>query len=178
MVSDKGGPVKSGKFPEECRARAEEMLIGGMTPPEVGQILRIEFPTLQNQTVYYWRRKLNERQPEAIPNARQKRKEEFARKAWDTIMTAQKLMDKRLRRALDHEEQLDRIVDEIDGLPEEEMTTEDRRDLRRKMATIRVDDIAKLSTALGTLYDKQALASKDATEIVGGSLTVKKFEDF
>lgn len=178
MVSDKGGSVKSGKYPEKCRIQAEEMLKNGMTPAEVARALHDEYPMLTEQVVYYWRRKLRDQSPEVLSEARQARKEEFALKAWDTIMTAHAVMDKRLKRALDHEEQLDKIVEEVEDLDDNDLSQDERRELKRKMATIRVDDIAKLSTALGTLYDKQALASKDATEIVGGSLTVKKFEDY
>ena len=47
-----------------------------------------------------------------------------------------------------------------------------------KLAKIKVEDVKSLATVLGTLYDKQALANKEATAIVEGSITVKKFEDF
>lgn len=39
-------------------------------------------------------------------------------------------------------------------------------------------DVDKLVRIIGTLYDKQALANKEATEIVEGNAVIKKFEDF
>jgi hypothetical protein len=39
-------------------------------------------------------------------------------------------------------------------------------------------DVDKLIRVIGTLYDKQALANKEATEIVEGSAVIRKFEDF
>lgn len=39
-------------------------------------------------------------------------------------------------------------------------------------------DVDKLVRVIGTLYDKQALANKEATEIVEGNAVIKKFEDF
>lgn len=38
-------------------------------------------------------------------------------------------------------------------------------------------DIGKLTNILGTLYDKQALANKEATTIVDGNVALRKFED-
>lgn len=38
-------------------------------------------------------------------------------------------------------------------------------------------DYREISTVVGTLYDKQALAANEPTNVVGGSVEVKKFED-
>lgn len=38
-------------------------------------------------------------------------------------------------------------------------------------------EISKISTVLGTLYDKQALANKEATQIIDGQISMKRFED-
>jgi hypothetical protein len=44
------------------------------------------------------------------------------------------------------------------------------------VASLKCDDLGRLVAILGTLYDKQALANREETEIVGGSV-VAKFED-
>ena len=41
-----------------------------------------------------------------------------------------------------------------------------------------VRHVRRDKTVIGTLYDKQALANKEATEIVEGNAVIKKFEDF
>ena len=52
------------------------------------------------------------------------------------------------------------------------------RSLYSKISAIKIENVRELSTVLGTLYDKQALANKEATAIVEGDIKVKKFEDF
>lgn len=55
----------------------------------------------------------------------------------------------------------------------------ERRELLRKLSAVRIDDIGKLSTVMGVLYDKSALASGEATQEVNlsGKVKVEKFED-
>ena len=159
------------KYPESVKIQAREMLIAGMSPREVATVLRKDYPTMSDQVVYAWRKKMMTESPEEFNAAREARKEEFIRMAHD-------LIDKRIRRALEQEEQMDRIVEEIERLPSDEVTDYDRRELRKLMSNIRVDDVAKISTVMGVLYDKQALASKDATALVDGDLKIKKFEDY
>ena len=113
-----------------------------------------------------------------IAKLRQKKKEDFIKEAWGLIDLAQGVLEKRLKRARDNEESLDELVDEISKLDYKTLTSQQRQALYMKLAKIKVDDVKSLATVLGTLYDKQALANKEATAIVEGSITVKKFEDF
>ena len=46
-----------------------------------------------------------------------------------------------------------------------------------KLKALKNFKLSELSTLIGTMYDKQALANKEATTIVGGNITVRKFED-
>ena len=41
------------------------------------------------------------------------------------------------------------------------------------MAAIKVEDVGKLATMLGTLYDKQALANNEATSKVDGVIRIE-----
>ena len=68
-------------------------------------------------------------------------------------------------------------MDEINKLDYKTLTSQQRQALYMKLAKIKVDDVKSLATVLGTLYDKQALANKEATTIVEGNITVRKFED-
>lgn len=109
---------------------------------------------------------------------RQKKKEDFINDAWKLIDLSKGVLEKRLTRARDNEEALDELVDEICKLDYKTLTTQQRQALYMKLSKIKVEDVKSLATVLGTLYDKQALANKEATAIVEGSITVKKFEDF
>lgn len=115
---------------------------------------------------------------DSIAKLRQKKKEDFINDAWKLIDLSKGVLEKRLTRARDNEEALDELVDEICKLDYKTLTSQQRQALYMKLAKIKVEDVKSLATVLGTLYDKQALANKEATAIVEGSITVKKFEDF
>jgi len=103
-------------------------------------------------------------------------KAEFIDKSWDIIRTAETLIERRLKRAVESEDKLDEMITMIGE--DSEMNEKTKTALINKIRTAKVDDVVKLSTVLGTLYDKQALANKEATSIVDGNMTVKKFEDY
>lgn len=113
-----------------------------------------------------------------IAKLRQKKKEDFIKDAWKLIDLSKGVLEKRLTRARDNEEALDELVDEICKLDYKTLTSQQRQALYMKLAKVKVEDVKSLATVLGTLYDKQALANKEATAIVEGSITIKKFEDF
>lgn len=108
---------------------------------------------------------------------RQKKKEEFIESAWGLIDLSKKVLKKRLERALESEEALDELVEEITKLDYKTLTSQQRQALYVKLSKIKVEDVKSLATVLGTIYDKQALANKEATAIVEGNITVRKFED-
>lgn len=111
-----------------------------------------------------------------IAKLRQKKKEEFVSKAWDIIDIGKEILLRRFRRALESEDKLDALEKELMTLPNTDLSTEQKKALARKLAVIKVEDVGKLTTALGTLYDKQALASNEATS--REEQIIKKFEDF
>lgn len=136
---------------------------------------------LPRSTVKSWKeaydKKAEESGEDTIAKLRQKKKEDFIKGAWGLIDLAQGVLEKRLKRARDNEESLDELVDEINKLDYKTLTSQQRQALYMKLAKIKVDDVKSLATVLGTLYDKQALANKEATTIVEGNITVRKFED-
>ena len=81
-------------------------------------------------------------------------------------------------RAIESEDELDRLVEEICRLDNKDLTNEQRKALYSRIKSLKLEQAKELAVVLGTLYDKQALANKEATAIVEGNITVKKFEDF
>ena len=137
---------------------------------------------LPRSTVKSWKEAFDKEAEDSgedtIAKLRQKKKEDFINDAWKLIDLSKGVLEKRLTRARDNEEALDELVDEICKLDYKTLTSQQRQSLYMKLAKIKVEDVKSLATVLGTLYDKQALANKEATAIVEGSITVKKFEDF
>lgn len=115
---------------------------------------------------------------ESLIELRKKKKEEFVEDAWGLIGKIRSLLERRLDRALDSENALDELVEEITKLDHKQLTDSQRKALYCKMSAIKIESVKELAVVLGTLYDKQALANKEATSIVEGNIEVKKFEDF
>ena len=112
---------------------------------------------------------------------RQKKKEQFVDDAWRMLGKAQSLLERRLTRALEQEDALDALMAEFEKIGDEgeggSLSDKELRAMYARFSALKLEDTRALSSVLGTLYDKQALASKEATQIVGGVVEVKKFEE-
>ena len=98
--------------------------------------------------------------------------------AWRLIDKTKTLLERRLDRAIESEDELDKLVDEICKLDNKQLTNEQRKSLYLKVKSLKLEQAKELAVVLGTLYDKQALANKEATAIVEGNIAIKKFEEF
>ena len=169
--------AKGQKYNDDIREKAIALLTVNNSVSFVARELG-----LPRSTVKSWKEAFDKEAEESgednIAKLRQKKKEDFINDAWKLIDLPKGVLEKRLTRARDNEEALDELVDEICKLDYKTLTSQQRQSLYMKLAKIKVEDVKSLATVLGTLYDKQALANKEATAIVEGSITVKKFEDF
>ena len=104
------------------------------------------------------------------------KKKNFSKDSWGNIEKAQKIIERRLERALNQEDAMDELVNAVLETSDKDLTYPEKQSLLNKLRKIKVEDVRELVMAIGTLYDKQALANKDATSIVEGRALVK-FED-
>ena len=111
-----------------------------------------------------------------LAKLRKKKKEEFVESAWGLISKCETLIERRLNRAIGSEDVIDKLLDEILQLDHKELTEPQRKALYSRIAAIKIENVKELAVVLGTLYDKQALANKEATSIVDNNVTIK-FED-
>ena len=107
---------------------------------------------------------------------RAQKKREMIERAWRIIEKAQAKVERDLDRAIEHEERIDDALLLLSTMGED-MSTEDKKKCFKVLSQLRIDDIGKLSTVMGTMYDKQALAIGEETEILGGTVAVRRFED-
>ena len=107
---------------------------------------------------------------------RNDKKREFVDNAWSLIEKCETLIERRLSRAVDCENAIDSLFDEITKETREELNETQRKILFAKLAAIKIENVKELAVILGTLYDKQALANKEATAIIDNNVTIK-FED-
>ena len=111
-----------------------------------------------------------------LAKLRKKKKEEFIEDSWNLIGKVETLLERRLNRAIGSEDVIDTLLEEILALDHKELTDQQRKSLYTRISALKIENVKELAVVLGTLYDKQALANKEATQIVDNSVTIK-FED-
>ncbi len=144
------------KYNDDIKEQAFALLACNNSVAEVARALNLPYSTVKT-----WRNKYLAESDKLAQNGendedngekdlaklRQLKKQEFIDDAWRIIGKAQKLIERRIDGAMNEPNN-----------PAKEI------------------NIRELSTVLGTLYDKQALANQEATSIVEGGVSLK-FED-
>lgn len=91
------------------------------------------------------------------------KKEEFTETATRIINKATSLMEQRIDLATEHENELEEIIDEIWLIDKKEMNETKKKALVSKIAGMQLYSLKELSVAIGTMYDKRALAKGENT---------------
>lgn len=106
---------------------------------------------------------------------RENKKQEFIEKSWEIISTAERILKGRVERAENFDRLIDKQIKAV--IQSEDMTEQEKVNAIEMLSQKKAENTKDLSVILGTLYDKQALANKEATAIVDGNIGIKKFED-
>ena len=104
------------------------------------------------------------------------KKREMIERAWRIIEKAQAKVERDLDRAIEKEKLIDNAILLL-GTVGEQMSASELKATYKTLRELKIDDIGKLSAVMGTMYDKQALAVGDETEILGGTVAERRFED-
>ena len=113
---------------------------------------------------------------DSFAELRAQKKREMIERAWRIIEKAQAKVERELDRAIEREGQIDEALFLL-GTMGENLSVAEQKRCFKVLSEMQMSDIGKLSTVMGTMYDKQALAIGEETEILGGSVTVRRFED-
>lgn len=111
----------------------------------------------------------NKDKPEFV-KLRNEKMYEFSNRAAEIIQKGLTLLNKRFDRAIASEEDLDILIDEIFATDKEELSQDEKIRLVNKIKALQLQDIKAITTAIGTLFDKKALADGKPTartEVVG-----------
>lgn len=92
-----------------------------------------------------------------------KKKKDFADKATEIIDKGLELINRRLSIALDKQAELDKLLDEISDSDEEEISYKQKMSAISLIQETQIQKIKDISTTIGTLYDKRALAKGEST---------------
>lgn len=158
------------KYPQEIKEKALALLAVNTNVSAVARELG-----LPRSTIVTWQQEAQN--DEDFGKLREQKKEEFINGAWDIVMRAQRLIAKRLDRAEKDDERLDMLLDEVEDMSDDDISDAQRRAIVKRISDLKLDDIGKLGTVMGTMFDKHALALNQPTAIHGGEVVVKRFED-
>lgn len=142
------------KYKDDVKEQALAMLTT-MSYKEVSKKLEIPENTLRD-----WKKREEKINPEFV-KLRTKKKEEFVNSAWNIIEKANKLIERKIERALSIEDDIDDLIKKAKR--NSELTKEDIVIFNKNINKLSIDNIGQVSTVIGTLYDKQALINKEAT---------------
>lgn len=98
---------------------------------------------------------------------------EFIVTADKIISKATKLLDKRLTTALERQGEIDLLLDTVYDVSDDEMKTKEKLEIAKKLSRLQLNGLSEITTAIGTMYDKRALAKGDPTS----NVKVSKLED-
>ena len=115
---------------------------------------------LPDSTVHYIKKDVMG--TDEFEEVRRTKQEEFIGQAWETVQKALKLADKRFSKALDDEQAIEEL---IDAVQDHELTQAEKKTLVSRLNGLQMTNIRDIAVALGTIYDKQALASGEPTII-------------
>ena len=105
----------------------------------------------------------NKERPEFV-KLRDEKKADFAERASEIIDKGMLLLSRRLERAIKQEEALDVLIAAIFATDKEELTQDEKNKLVNKIRALQLQDMKAVTTTIGTMYDKRALAKGEATE--------------
>lgn len=88
-------------------------------------------------------------------------REGFIETASRAIENGAELINRRMELALKHQRELEELMNDV---PADEMTATQKKELLAKIRSIELHKLSEISTAIGTLYDKRALAQGQSTE--------------
>jgi len=103
----------------------------------------------------------NEDKSTEIAKLRNEKKAEFAEACWKPITIGVELIEREMLTARDKQAELEQLIDMIND--SDEMSYKAKQDAIKNISRIARPDMRELTTAIGTLYDKQALAVGDST---------------
>lgn len=105
---------------------------------------------------------IEKKKPDAFDELRTQKKAEFIEKSSEILDKLLLLLDRRVTTALIFEEELDRLLEMISK--QNEISDKEKKTIVMKLKEMQLQKIGELSTVIGTLYDKRALAKGESTE--------------
>ena len=92
------------------------------------------------------------------------KKEEFVDRADRIVNKGTELLERKLTLALEKQEDLEILIDEVMNVKDDDMKYKEKVDAIKKIAKLQLNNLSEITTAIGTIYDKRALARGESTQ--------------
>ena len=94
------------------------------------------------------------------------------------VALSERLLLRRLERAVLHEEEIDALMAAVDGAAHEEgMNEKSRKELLSAVAGLKCEDLSKLVSIIGVLSDKESEMRGERAERGAGDMEERRFEE-
>lgn len=100
---------------------------------------------------------------EEFVKLRKEKMEEFVEQATRIIGKASDLLERRIDTAFYNQDKLDKVLKIISDLNPKDADYKKKQSLANKISELQLNKLPEITTAIGTLYDKRALAKGDST---------------
>ena len=148
--------MKGKKYGDDIKEKAYMMYAVCGNASEVSRRLNVPL-----STIHKW---LKRKTPDELDSLREEKKRDFVEKSSEIIDKSLMLLERRIDRAIEYEAELDEIIDELKNSDNNEISPQTKTELIKTLNKLKVQDIKSLTVAIGTLYDKRALARGESTE--------------
>lgn len=157
--------AKGKKYPDSVKEKAYMTYLTCNNVNETARKMKIPY-----STVAQWIK--NKDVDPKYDKLRDEKKREFIDKSTEIIDAGLALLERRFRRALEQEKEIDQIIDEIFTDNDIEITTKQRQRLLSKIEELKLQNIKDITIAIGTLFDKRAIAKENESEDSDTSIRV------
>lgn len=147
------------KYSDEIKELAYALYASNGSKTETARrIKELKGVAVAVNTVSDW---INHHPPDGFEELRNEKKRGFIESANAIIDKGMEIMDRRFTRALEEEAEIDNI---IEAASKADISQKEIESAIRRLKSLQLQDVKALTTAIGTLYDKRALALGESTE--------------
>ena len=104
-----------------------------------------------------------EENPEEFGKVQEQKKETFAEQAQSIIDKAMMLLQRRYDKALQKEKELEEMMETISKTSKDDIDYQEKIAAIKKLSKIELNNLAEITTSMGTIYDKMRLDKGQST---------------
>ena len=166
-VAEKNG--QQGKpYDDRTRMRVIAYLSMHMSIAEIHRQTGVAESTVRN-----WKKQFLEDNPNALSELCAQKRAGFAAVAISDMEKAQRLLGRHLDIAEANGDELEKLIQFVKNVDVMILPRDEQKALIKWLQSIKLEDPAKLTTIIGTLYDKAALATGEPTMNLSGSVAAR-----